>query len=217
MQLNFDSYTKISDIVFDLVFNKFTLKLNVMFNETNKNKMTSEERQENLHNEYIVQKGTITTSLKYRYSLVLEIRGDFKNSFYLDWNNYDYFCTAVERLVHLADPSNPETPFKRKYRDTGELVDIKFDNLRVLPSIVKDRYGNVLEFIPFVLYGTGNEDIVTEAVKIIVNNEITFDIPIRYMAGFKRFLMTYNPLHHATQLVNYISSTNLIGSNLSKI
>lgn len=87
LQLNFDSYTKISDIVFDLVFNKFTLKLNVMFNETNKNKMTSEERQENLHNEYIVQKGTITTSLKYRYSLVLEIRGDFKNSFYLDWNN----------------------------------------------------------------------------------------------------------------------------------
>lgn len=207
---SFDIYTKAVEQVFELDY-RLTLKIEVLFNETRKRKI-GEEIKENFHNEFIIGGSNITTNLKYRYRLVLSPKGDRENILYIDWDNYDDLFMAIERSIAICDPNNPNTPFQRIIDDTGEIIDIRCDSLKVKYQKVMDRWKNTLDMIPFVLIdnSTGN---TTEAIRFRFSADSCHDIPISRIRGLRRFLMTYNPVLHAGAIARYMASTPLLGSN----
>lgn len=207
---SFDIYTKAVEQVFELDY-RLTLKIEVLFNETRKRKI-GEEIKENFHNEFIIGGSNITTNLKYRYRLVLSPKGDRENILYIDWDNYDDLFMAIERSIAICDPDNPNTPFQRIIDDTGEIIDIRCDSLKVKYQKVMDRWKNTLDMIPFVLIdnSTGN---TTEAIRFRFSADSCYDIPISRIRGLRRFLMTYNPVLHAGAIARYMASTPLLGSN----
>ena len=104
------------------------------------------------------------------------------------------------------------SPFKRLYSTTGDLLDIKCDSLKVRYLHLEDRWNNKVDLIPFVLVDD-NRGTLTEAMRFRFNNDLTFDVPVSRLKGFRRFLMTYNPVLHAGAMVRYMAITPLLGTN----
>lgn len=205
---NFETYSKVVEQVFELSY-KLTLKLEVTFN--NSIKKINNDIEEHFHTEYIVGGNQITTNLKYKYRLKLSPRGE-KGGVIIDWDNYDDLFSVLEESINVCDSSNERSPFTRKYSAAGDLIDITCNNLLVKYQTFSDKYNNTIYLIPCVLIDEYNSTL-TEAIRIRFNNDSTFDIPISRIKGFRRFLMTYNPLIHAGAMVRYMAMTPLLGNN----
>ena len=205
---NFDNYNKVVEQIFELNY-YLTFKLEVTFNTIHKKINT--EIKENFHSEYVVGANKLTTNLRYKYQMRLSPRGE-KISIVIDWDNYDDLCTVIEEAINICDPENKMSPFKRLYSTTGDLLDIKCDSLKVRYLHLEDRWNNKVDLIPFVLVDD-NHGTLTEAIRFRFNNDLTFDVPVSRLKGFRRFLMTYNPVLHAGAMARYMAITPLLGSN----
>lgn len=205
---NFENYNKVVEQIFELNY-QLTLKMEVTFNNTIKRINT--EIKENFHTEYVVGANKLTTNLRYRYRMRLSPRGETVGVI-IDWDNYDDLCTIIDEAIDICDPGNKTSPFKRMYSTAGDLLDIKCDSLKVRYLHLEDRFGDRLDLIPFVLIDDYNGKL-TEAMKFRFNNDLIFDVPVSRLKGFRRFLMTYNPLLHAGAMARYMSMTPLLGTN----
>lgn len=205
---NFENYNKVVEVIFELNY-KLTLKMEVTFNGILKR--LGNDVRENFHTEYIVNSGSLTTNVKYRYRMKLSPKGE-QTCVYIDWDNYDDLFNVLEESIKICDPENPRTPFKRTYSDKGDLLDIRCNSLQVKYQHLNDRFGNTIDLIPFVLVDE-QSGLLTEAIRFRFNNELVYDVPISRLKGFRRFLMTYNPLLHAGAMARYMAMTPLLGSN----
>lgn len=205
---NFENYNKVVEQIFELNY-YLTFKLEVTFNTIHKKINT--EIKENFHSEYVVGANKLTTNLRYKYQMRLSPRGE-KFGIVIDWDNYDDLCTIIEEAINICDPENKMSPFKRLYSTTGDLLDIKCDSLKVRYLHLEDRWNNKVDLIPFVLVDD-NRGTLTEAMRFRFNNDLTFDVPVSRLKGFRRFLMTYNPVLHAGAMARYMAITPLLGTN----
>lgn len=205
---NFENYNKVVEQIFELNY-YLTFKLEVTFNTIYKKINT--EIKENFHSEYVVGANKLTTNLRYKYQMRLSPRGE-KIGIVIDWDNYDDLCTVIEESINICDAENKMSPFKRLYSTTGDLLDIKCDSLKVRYLHLEDRWNNKVDLIPFVLVDD-NRGTLTEAMRFRFNNDLTFDVPVSRLKGFRRFLMTYNPVLHAGAMARYMAITPLLGSN----
>lgn len=205
---NFENYNKVVEQIFELNY-YLTFKLEVTFNTIYKKINT--EIKENFHSEYVVGANKLTTNLRYKYKMRLSPRGE-KIGIVIDWDNYDDLCTVIDEAINICDPENKMSPFKRLYSTTGDLLDIKCDSLKVRYLHLEDRWNNKVDLIPFILVDD-NRGTLTEAMRFRFNNDLTFDVPVSRLKGFRRFLMTYNPVLHAGAMARYMAITPLLGSN----
>lgn len=212
----FKMYRRINEEVFSL-HPDVTIKISVQLNQPIESK-TGETYISELHNEFITQQGTITTNIKYAYYLSLSPKRFYSYGISLTWDVYPDFIDFVNEIVDLTDETKETSPFETIYNEFGEVVKIKCDSSICKTIKVEDRFGNSLTATPIVC--SYRNDTVTEyGVRLMFGQQIdlSYDIPIKRFKGLKYFLQTYNPLNHASNMINYLVTTPLLGTNRKKI
>lgn len=210
----FSRYKKIVEVAFSLT-TRLTLKMVVEFNYSYQS-LSGHLIEHPLHSEFVKPSGEIISHAKYRYHLELSPKKDYKFSLYIDWDNYDDLVTLIETVVEISNPNHPSKLYKRIYANDGMLVDIKCDRTKIIPLYVNDMFGKTLSCVPIVIYDDGSS-MVTEGVRFTLCDALDFDIPISRIKGFRRFLMTYNPMMHASMMSKYLPSVPLLGTNASYV
>ena len=210
---NFESYTKISEEVFDFG-NNLIMKITVAFNTTTLRKGNTKFSP--LHNEYtIVNSGNkITTNLRYKYYMSLTQRGNSNVSIDLTWENYDEFCELIDTILEVCDVNAEGSPFDYVRGKDGVSYDLRCNSNTVRPMLMKDYRGASLYCVPVVIDNKKTGSFYA-GVSFVFNesSEDSFNVTINRIKGFKRFLSTYNPLLHASTMAKYMGTTGLLGTN----
>lgn len=208
----FEYYKRINQEVFQL-HQEVTLKISVLINQPIESK-SHEIFINKLHNEFITNNNSITTNIKYKYSMSLSPKKFYSYGISLDWEVYSDFLDFVDKIVFLTDEKNEYSPFKIIKNEFGETINIKCDNTLVKSINLEDQFGNYLEAKPIII-SYKNNTIIKPGVRLIFGEQpdLSFDITIKRFYGLQRFLLTFNPLILASNMVNYLVTTPLLGTN----
>lgn len=212
----FELYRKINEEVFS-IHPDVTMKLSVTINSPVETRFNGTVISE-LHNEFVTDNGLITTNIKYRYNLSLSPKRFYKFGVSLDWDTYPDFVDFVDDIVDLLDERKESSPFKTVKNEFGETVRISCDASMCKSIKVVDIFGNRIDAFPIVL--TYRNTIKTEpGIKLVFGEQpdLSYEIPIKRFRGLQYFLKTYNPLNHASNMINYLVSTPLLGTNRKKV
>lgn len=212
----FEMYRKINEEVFSL-HPDVTLKLSVQINTPIESR-TGETFINELHNEFVTKQGTITTNIKYSYLLSLSPKRFYSYGISLSWDIYPDFIDFVNDIVELSDETKESSPFKTIYNEFGEVIKISCDSSICKIIRLEDIYGNMITAYPTVLSYRNNTK--TEyGVRLVFGEkeDLSYDVSLKRMKGLQYFLNTYNPLIHASTMVNYLVTTPLLGTNRKNI
>ena len=208
----FEYYKKINEEVFSL-HPDVTLKISVLINQPVESR-THETFINELHNEFVTSKGAITTNIKYKYTLSLSPKRFYSYGLLIDWENYADLIDFVDDIVYLGDTKNDLSPFKIVRNEFDEVVNIKCDNTISKTIRLEDAFGNSIEARPTIISYRNNTK-VYPGVRLVFGeqNDLAYDVTLKRFRGFQRFLMTFNPLHLASNMINYLVTTPLLGTN----
>ena len=106
------------------------------------------------------------------------------------------------------------SPFKIVRNEFDEVVNIKCDNTISKTIRLEDAFGNSIEARPTIISYRNNTK-VYPGVRLVFGeqNDLAYDVTLKRFRGFQRFLMTFNPLHLASNMINYLVTTPLLGTN----
>ena len=196
----FEYYKRINEEVFSL-HPDVTLKISVLINQPVESR-THETFINELHNEFVTSKGAITTNIKYKYNLSLSPKRFYSYGLLIDWENYADLIDFVDDIVYLGDTKNDLSPFKIVRNTISKTIRLE------------DAFGNSIEARPTVISYRNNTK-VYPGVRLVFGeqNDLAYDVTLKRFRGFQRFLMTFNPLHLASNMINYLVTTPLLGTN----